>query len=79
MGVESADDVLETVVLDSAVLETVVLESVMLESVVLESVVLVELADVVELVVVEDPGSKMPLLSRYTFATSSLLQHGVSP
>lgn len=44
--------------------------------VVLEAVVLVELADVVELVAEE---IKIPLLSRNTFATWSLLQHGVSP
>lgn len=74
MGVGSAD-----VVLESVVLETVVLESVVFESVALETVVLVELVDVVELVIVEVPGSKMPLLSRCTFSTSSLLQHGVSP
>lgn len=46
------------------------------EAVALETVVLVELVDVVELVAEE---IKIPLLSRNTFATWSLLQHGVSP
>lgn len=68
LGVESVGVVLETGVLVEPVI-VVKLEDVELDVV---EFVAIEL-------VVEDPGSKIPLLSRENFAAESLLQQGVSP